>query len=78
MFWVRVLIWVSLAALGATVVVLTFRGGPIPEDRRGAYGGTATSVPHAAPDAAGSGEMAYDRWRPGHRTDPERLREPSP
>jgi hypothetical protein len=76
-FWVRVLIWVSLAALGVTVVVMTFRGGPIP-DEEGTAGRAPAAVERGAPSAGSRGEMAYDRWRPGERNDPERLRQPSP
>jgi len=32
MLWVRVLIWVALAALAVGVVVVTLRGGPVPEN----------------------------------------------
>jgi len=73
--WVRVLIWVSLAALGVTVVAMTLRGGPIPEGMDGAIHMGPSTV---EPGVGTQGEMAYDRWRPGHRNDPERLREATP
>jgi hypothetical protein len=71
MGWVRVLIWISLAALGVTVVVMTFRGGPIPDGKGAPLGSTRPAVEQGA---ARQGEMAYDRWRAGQRNDPERLR----
>jgi hypothetical protein len=73
-----VLIWLSLAALGATVVVVTFRGGPIPEGKGGAAGVAPAPVERGALPPGSRGEMAYDRWRPGNRSDPARLGEGSP
>ena len=75
MGWIRVLIWISLVALGLTVVVMTFRGGPIPEGKGGPFGPTPPAVEQGA---APQGEMAYDRWRAGNRNDPARLRGASP
>ena len=73
MLWVRVAIWVALAALGIGVVTVVFRGGTIPQPTEFAADPTPGAVPSAR-----AGEMAYDRFAPGGRSDPDRLRSGAP
>ena len=69
MLWVRVLIWVALFVMGATVVTVTIRGGLIPQP-----GPNDGRVPAPTVIPGQPGEMAYDRFRPGARSDPEQAR----
>ena len=68
MLWIRVLIWVALFVMGATVVTVTLRGGLIPQP-----GPNDGRVPAPTVIPGQPGEMAYDRFRPGGRSDPQHV-----
>jgi hypothetical protein len=69
MHWVRVLIWLALIVMGITVVTVTLRGGLVPQP-----GPNDGRVPAPTIVPGQPGEMAYDRFRPGARSDPDPLR----
>jgi hypothetical protein len=63
-----VLIWIALIVTGLAVVTVTLRGGFIPQP-----GPNDGRIPAPTVIPGQPGEMAYDRFRPGARSDPERL-----
>jgi hypothetical protein len=69
MLWVRVLIWVALFVMGVAVITVTIRGGLIPQP-----GPNDGRVPAPTAIPGKPGEMAYDRFRPGGRGDPQQAR----